>query len=57
VSLRYEREEARDDGPPLSSFQPRDEFVSYYRREHGVEDVPENLMGAFNEVLEVGHDG
>jgi exonuclease SbcD len=58
VSLRYEREESKDDEPPLSSLQPRDQFVSYYRREHGVDRVPDDLMGAFDEVLdEVGHDG
>jgi exonuclease SbcD len=58
VSLRYERQEARDSGPPLSSLQPRDQFVSYYRREHGVDDVPDDLMGAFDEILEdIGPEG
>ncbi len=52
VSLRYERQEAEESGPPLSSLQPRDQFVSYFRREHGVDDVPEDLMGAFDEVLD-----
>jgi DNA repair protein SbcD/Mre11 len=53
VQLRYDRKElARADGPPLSSLQPRDQFLSYYRREHGVDDVPEELSAAFEEVLE-----
>ena len=52
VSLRYERVERPNDAPPLSSLQPRDQFVSYYRRQHGVADVPAELMGAFDELLE-----
>jgi exonuclease SbcD len=52
VSLRYERSEVADDGPTLASLQPRDQFVSYFRREHGVPDVPGDLMDAFDEVLE-----
>jgi exonuclease SbcD len=52
VSLKYERFEPEEDGPPLSSLQPRDQFVSYYRREHGVDDVPEDLLRAFDEVFE-----
>jgi exonuclease SbcD len=52
VSLKYERSEPEEDGPPLSSLQPRDQFVSYYRREHGVDDVPEDLLRAFDEVFE-----
>ncbi|MFN2589431.1 MAG: exonuclease SbcCD subunit D [Actinomycetota bacterium] len=58
VSLRYEREEAVDAAPPLSSLQPRDQFLAYYRSEHGVRDVPDDLIGAFDEVLgDVGRDG
>jgi exonuclease SbcD len=52
VSLTYERVEAADEGPPLSSLQPRDQFDSYYRNTHGVEEVPDDLMRAFDEVLE-----
>jgi DNA repair protein SbcD/Mre11 len=52
VSLKYERQETAVDEMPLSSLQPRDQFVSYYRRQHGVDDVPEELMRAFDEVLE-----
>jgi DNA repair protein SbcD/Mre11 len=58
VALRYERTEAEESGPPLSSLQPREQFVSYYRREHGVDEVPAGLMGAFDEILEdVGLEG
>jgi DNA repair protein SbcD/Mre11 len=52
ISLKYERQETAVDELPLSSLQPRDQFVSYYRRQHGVDDVPEELMRAFDEVLE-----
>ena len=55
VQLRYERKETEFDGPPLSSLQPRDQFLSYYRRQHGVEDVPVDLMAAFDELLEDVH--
>ncbi len=55
VQLRYERAEAEDEGPPLSSLQPRDQFVSYYRREHGVQPPPDELMTAFDEVLDDLH--
>ncbi len=55
VQLRYERAEPEDEGRPLSSLQPRDQFVSYYRREHGVEAAPHDLMSAFDEVLDAVH--
>ena len=55
VQLRYERKDSEFDGPPLSSLHPRDQFLSYYRREHGVEEVPDDLMAAFDEVLEDVH--
>lgn len=58
VSLRYERAEPNDHGPPLSSLQPREQFVSYYRSQHGVDDVPDELLRAFDELLEAaGHEG
>jgi DNA repair protein SbcD/Mre11 len=58
VSLRYEREEQKEDASSLSSLQPRDQFVSYYRREHGVVEVPGDLMASFDRVLEeVQHEG
>ncbi|HEX9235854.1 MAG TPA: exonuclease SbcCD subunit D [Actinomycetota bacterium] len=57
ISLRYERAESLDETPPVSSLEPRDQFESYYRRQHGVAGVPEDLMGAFDEVLDdVGED-
>jgi exonuclease SbcD len=52
VSLRYDREEEENDRPMLSSLLPREQFLSYFRREHGVEGVPDDLLGAFDEVLE-----
>ena len=55
VKLRYERNEAQLDGPPLSSLQPREQFLSYYRREHGVDEAPGDLLAAFEEVLEDVH--
>jgi exonuclease SbcD len=51
VSPQYERRETGDEGPPLSSLQPRDQFRSYFRTEHGVDDVPQDLMDAFDELL------
>jgi exonuclease SbcD len=54
VSLRYEREEpAGEGGASLASLQPREQFASYFRREHGVRDVPGDLLGAFDEVFEL----
>jgi exonuclease SbcD len=52
VKLRYEPLDVPDDGVPLSSLQPRDQFASYYRRHYRVEDVPPELMGAFDELLD-----
>jgi DNA repair protein SbcD/Mre11 len=52
VSLVYERTEPGPEAAPLSSLQPREQFLSYYRRHHGVDDVPEDTMAAFDEVLE-----
>ena len=58
ISLKYDRREADHAGPALSSLQPRDQFVTYFRREHGVDEVPKDLMGAFDEILqELGHEG
>ena len=56
-TLVYEKKEAADEGPPLSSLQPRDQFVRYYRREHGVEEVPGDLLRSFDEVLEETNEG
>jgi exonuclease SbcD len=52
VSLRYERDDEQGEGPTISSLLPREQFVSYFLREHGVADVPGDLLGAFDEVLE-----
>jgi exonuclease SbcD len=52
VSLRYERAEHEREERPVSSMQPRDQFVSYYRRQHGVDEVPRDLMDAFDQILE-----
>jgi hypothetical protein len=58
VALRYERADVPEDARSLASLQPQDQFAAYYRREHGVEDVPEDFVRAFAEVLEdVQHDG
>jgi DNA repair protein SbcD/Mre11 len=53
VQLKYERIDITGaDGPPLSSLQPTEQFHSYYRREHGVDEVPQELRAAFDEILE-----
>jgi exonuclease SbcD len=58
VSLVYERQDAGPEGPPLSSLQPWDQFEAYYRHTHGVDDVPEELGRAFEEVLDdLQHEG
>jgi exonuclease SbcD len=59
VSLRYERAQGPEDTAPLSSLQPRDQFTSYYRSRHGVDEPPAELMAAFDEVLSAvqGGDG
>jgi exonuclease SbcD len=56
VSLRYDRQESAPGEGPLSSLQPREQFISYFRREHGVEEPPEELLKAFDEVLEDTQD-
>jgi DNA repair protein SbcD/Mre11 len=58
VSLRYERTDAETTERPVSSMLPRDQFVSYYRRQHGVDQVPADLMAAFDQILdEADQDG
>jgi exonuclease SbcD len=52
VALRYERSEGDEAGAPLASLQPRDQFVSYHRAQHGVDRVPDQLMAAFDEVFD-----
>lgn len=50
VHLVYERVEDEPTGDPVSSLHPRDQFVAYYRRQHGAEP-PEPVLEAFDEVL------
>jgi exonuclease SbcD len=57
VQLRYERLEVDDPGPKVSSMQPRDQFVAYYRRQHGVDEVPEEVLAAFDDVLDGVEEG
>lgn len=53
VSLRYEREEeSKEEGPPLGSLQPAEQFLAYYRAHHGA-PPEERLTAAFEEVLEL----
>jgi DNA repair protein SbcD/Mre11 len=53
VHLEYERVEGSgDDGPPLSSLHPRDQFVAYHQAHHGAAPADE-LLAAFDEVLEL----
>jgi DNA repair protein SbcD/Mre11 len=50
VHLVYERADVETVGEPISSLHPRDQFVAYYRDQHGAEPTAE-IMGAFDEVL------
>ena len=50
VHLEYERTDAGPAVAPVSSLLPRDQFVAYYRSQHGAEPSGE-LMVAFDEVL------
>ena len=52
VQLAYERTPQDPAGPTLASLHPRDQFSSYFRSEHGVEEVPAELLRAFDEVLQ-----
>jgi exonuclease SbcD len=52
VQLKYERREDEPGAAPLSSLQPREQFASYYRHEHGAGEPPAELLRAFDEVLE-----
>src|SRR5438552_5013375 len=53
VRISYERVEAEPAGPPVSSLASRDQFISFYRTEHGVEEVPAEVLEAFDEVAEL----
>ena len=52
VQLVYERAEELGPGDeaPVGSLHPRDQFLSYYRAQHGAEP-DEGLIGAFDECL------
>jgi exonuclease SbcD len=52
VHLEYERAEAEPSAEPVSAMSPREQFVAYYRAQHGA-DPAEDLLGAFDEVLEL----
>jgi exonuclease SbcD len=52
VHLVYQREDAASPEQPVSSLHPRDQFVAYYRSQHGAEPTGE-LLDAFDEVLEL----
>ena len=53
VRIFYERVEAESAGPPISSLASRDQFISFYRTEHGVDQVPAEVLDAFDEVAEL----
>ena len=53
VRISYERVEAEPAGPPVSSLASRDQFISFYRTEHGVDQVPAEVLDAFDEVAEL----
>jgi exonuclease SbcD len=50
VKLEYERADSAPTVAPVSSLHPRDQFVAYYRSQHGAEPSGE-LVDAFDEVL------
>jgi exonuclease SbcD len=51
VHLVYERAEAEGRaGAPVSSLAPRDQFLAYYRSQHGA-DPNQRLLESFDEVL------
>jgi DNA repair protein SbcD/Mre11 len=50
VFLVYERRDVPPDVEPVSSLHPRDQFVAYYRSQHGAKPADE-LLDAFDEAL------
>jgi exonuclease SbcD len=52
IHLVYDRDEYQPSETPVSSLQPRDQFVAYYRRQHQTEP-PEEILSAFDEVLDL----
>jgi exonuclease SbcD len=56
VHLEYDRREHEPSAEPVSSLNPRDQFVAYYRTEHQAEP-PGGLLEAFDEVLALEAEG
>lgn len=56
VHLEYERREPSTRPEPVSSLDPREQFVAYYRTEHGAEP-PDDVLAAFDEVLALEAEG
>jgi len=56
VHLEYERGEHERPERPISSMHPRDQFVAYYRSQHGAEPPPD-LLEAFDEILGLEVEG
>lgn len=56
VHLDYERRGEDRGRGPVSSLSPRDQFVAYFRSEHGAEPSPE-LLGSFDEVVALEAEG
>ncbi len=56
VHLEYERHEASASSEPVSSLQPRDQFLAYYRAQHETEPSGD-LVEAFDEVLQAETEG
>jgi len=56
VHLVYERATTEGSGEPVSALHPRDQFVAYYRNQHGAEPA-EDLLDAFDEVLALETEG
>ena len=52
VQLVYDRAEMEPGGEPMGSLAPGDQFLAYYRQHHGV-DAPDELVAAFQEVLQL----
>jgi exonuclease SbcD len=50
VHLVYDRVDHQPNGDPVSSLHPREQFVAYFRQQHGAEP-PRPILGAFDEVL------
>ena len=50
VHLVYDRRDQAPGGEPVSSLHPRDQFVAYFRTQHGAEPTPQ-ILEAFDEVL------